>query len=330
MSSAATDWGTSLFGNVPSCRSPQPNVVATWARSGQGGDQVLHHGVVRNAEGQAVEFRLGVHKLLEAVLATWFFNPRFGDEAPIPWPYSGIDPGYEAAFSRMNSTLHLLDRAALHAWDSWQVLQDPRYEQPDGMHIDEFAPWLSAHDDIQIYTDAVVHYLYDHVNSLAATLAYVFPSNGPRLGQTFFSHRKAAINGASQDPIYSSIMADSTAWFDKLAATLDDPNPGVRTMLVHGLAVGDRGLRKQHGARLQELAGMVAGYLAMLERLYGWLSDRLAPLALEGSQLELVMSTQPTFMVYQPPSEEPALFNHWLFPLADEARAGGRAQKRGP
>lgn len=280
-----------------------------------------HHGLVRDGEGRATEFRFGVHKLLEAVLATWFLNPMFDSEpTPPPWPYRPIGLDFERAFSRMHDAFHLMARAALHLDKQWEILRDPQYGDVDGMHIDEFAPWLSAHEDIVIYGDAAVHYLYDHANSLAMVLSHVFTDGSPHpSGKSFYRHRDSVANGASRDAEYERILAEQTGWFDRLAATLDDPQPGVRTQLVHGLhgEAGARSLRQHHVERARDLREIVHGYLAMQEQVFHWLRHRLSGLAVEGSQIALVLSADPPFMTYTPPAAGPTLLaSTWLYPEA--------------
>lgn len=60
------------------------------------------------------------------------------------------------------------------------MLADEDRQLRDGMHMDEAAPWLNSSEDVHLYADLILHYLYDHANALAVVLSRFFPPDDPR------------------------------------------------------------------------------------------------------------------------------------------------------
>ncbi len=276
--------------------------------------QVQGHGLLRDNAGRAVEFRFGTLNLLGAVAATWCFNPMLGEPPASEWPYRQIDGSYERALARVRSSFFSLDRAALHMDTCLGILNDPDNQLRDGMHLDDAAPWMNAHEDVHLYADLILHYLYDYSDGLAVVLCRFFTRDDLRPSdRSFYKHRTSVANGAACDKRYQRILAQHTGWFDALAAELNDPVPGLRTKLVHGHGTPSD-FRSPYNQRAKELRSLVAGFFEMHDVLLAWLEDRVTSLALPGTQLRVTLDTDPPFMTFSVPSPKPSIFSHFLVP----------------
>lgn len=156
---------------------------------------VKGHGLIRD-DGCAVEFRFGTLSLLGAVAATWYINPVFGERPACEWPYRPVDGSFERALARVRSSFFSLDRAALHMDACLRILNDRDRQIRDGMHLDDAVPWMNAHEDVHLYADLILHYLYDYSNGLAMMLARFFAADNPRPSDRSFYKHRTSVEGA--------------------------------------------------------------------------------------------------------------------------------------
>lgn len=150
-----------------------------------------------------------------------------------PWNGPRFGTGFMSAVEQYRDLFWKFDRAAELASRCLRLLEEglPGH----GAHVRTLAPWINAHQDVQIYVDAMLVYLRVQLDCLAVAIASMYPHGAGAPSRGFRDQVKwfNTTPGSELDPAYAAIVQEPLPWFDQLAARA--VNEGLRNIRLHGL-----------------------------------------------------------------------------------------------
>jgi hypothetical protein len=217
---------------------------------------ICYHGNIDPTGSDRGGLLFGVIKLFEAIEVAQAFPGRNKYPTLVPW-----EPDQARSFlssaGRLKDTFFKLNRAA-ELFDGARL---QLYDPSEGGSVEKLAGLFAGWSDLPIYLDGILFYLRILVHTLANLTSQLYRSQGKKSVPAWTSFRKHlkwfTKMGRDLDPLYRTLLANNTAWFDILAGK--QHGDGLRDVVVHQMVRLQLMYLPSRGGEKSQVAAFIFG-----------------------------------------------------------------------